>query len=306
MLNWDKDISATVYGYRTRENITPCFVTYHKSHEIEDSINYNDYFVNPSVFAWESRSNRKLESNEIQNVISSERILLFIRKKDGEGKDFYFMGDCTIIPDSIEQSEMPKTKQPIVHFKFQLEQAVNEDLYKYITSNNKIEEEKSEIEENFEIEAKKLNENVFTIPLYDFYAAAGNFSEMQSDKSFSQIAVPEKYTSNAGYFACTVKGESMNKRIPNDSVCLFKKYTGGSRSGKILLIENYDRQDPDFHSAFTVKTYASRKNVSEEGWEHLEVLLKPNSYDSSFKDLVINMENAQEMNVIGEFIEVLE
>jgi len=136
LLNWDKDISATIYGYRTKENITPCFVTYHKSHEIEDSINYNDYFVNSSVFAWESRSNRKIESNEIQNVINSNRILLFVKKEDAEGTDFYFMGDCEIIPNSIEQAEMPGSKKAIVHFKFKLEEPVNEDLYKYITSNN--------------------------------------------------------------------------------------------------------------------------------------------------------------------------
>tara|TARA_R110001632_G_scaffold55094_2_gene134899 strand:- start:2940 stop:3329 length:390 start_codon:yes stop_codon:yes gene_type:complete len=128
---------------------------------------------------------------------------------------------------------------------------------------------------------------------------------MQSNKSFSQIEAPEKYASSSDYFACTVKGESMNKRIPNGSVCIFKKYSGGARSGKILLIENYDSQDPDFNSAFTVKTYASRKIITEEGWEHLEILLKPNSYDLSHKDIVINIENADEMNFIGEFIEVL-
>jgi superfamily II DNA or RNA helicase/HKD family nuclease/SOS-response transcriptional repressor LexA len=293
LLNWDKDVSSTLYGYRTNENITPCFVTYHKSHEIEDSIKYNDFFVNPSVFAWESRSNRKIESNEIQNVINSERILLFVKKGDGEGTDFYFMGDCSIIPDSIEQAVMPDSKKPIVHFKFKLEQPVSENLYQYITSNNITEV----------IEQVK---DIFTIPLYDFYAAAGNFSDLQSDKTYSQIIVPEKYSQNTDYFACKVIGESMNKRIPNGSICIFKKYSAGSRSGKILLIENYDRQDPDYNSAFTVKTYASQKAISEEGWEHLEILLKPNSFDLSYKDIIINEENANEMNVIGEFIEVLE
>jgi len=31
---------------------------------------------------------------------------------------------------------MPGSKKAIVHFKFKLEEPVNEDLYKYITSNN--------------------------------------------------------------------------------------------------------------------------------------------------------------------------
>ncbi|WP_299015290.1 DUF3427 domain-containing protein [uncultured Polaribacter sp.] len=303
LLNWDLDISATVYGYRTRDNITPCFVTYHKSHEIEDSIKYNDYFINPSVFAWESRSNRKLGSDEIQNVIKSERILLFVKKEDAEGTDFYFMGDCSIIPNSIEQATMDDGRTPIVHFKFKLDKPVNEDLYNYITSNNS--SDTREIEVVKDLVEEKTIEKTFTIPFYDFYAAAGNFSDMQSEKSFSQLEVPEKYTLNSDYFACKVIGESMNKRIPNGSICIFKKYSGGSRSGKILLIENFDQQDRDFNSAFTVKTYASQKNISEEGWEHTEILLKPNSFDSSYQDIVIDIENANEMNIIGEFVEVV-
>lgn len=302
LLNWERDISSTVYGYRTNNKITPCFVTYHKSHDIEDSINYNDYFVNSSVFAWESRSNRKIGSPEISNVINSKRILLFVKKGDGEGTDFYYMGDCSIITNSIEQAVMPDSKKPIVHFKFQLEQPVIEDLYTYITSNNNSEEIKEKETENTkEIPIKKS----FTIPLYDFYAAAGNFSDLQSEKTFSQIEVSEKYSSDEGYFACKVIGESMNKRIPNGSICVFKVYSGGSRSGKIFLIENHDIQDPDFNSAFTVKTYASQKIVTEEDWHHQEILLRPNSFDSSYIDIVINEENANGMNVIGEFICVL-
>lgn len=302
LLNWDNDISSTVYGYRTRENKTPCFVTYHKSNEIEDSIKYNDYFVNQSVFAWESRSKRKIESSEIQKVISSERILLFVKKEDAEGTDFYYMGDCSIIPGSIEQAIMSKSNDSVVHFKFKLEQPVSDDLYKYITaSSNNTQNEPL----NNNVKEEKIVEKKFTIPLYDFYAAAGSFSELQFEKSFSEIEVDEKYTLSSDYFACKVIGESMNRRIPNGSVCIFKKYTGGSRSGKIFLIENYDIQDLDFNSAFTVKTYISQKNVSEEGWQHLEIILKPNSYDSSFKDIIINQENAHEMNIVGEFIEVL-
>jgi len=131
LLNWDKDISSTIYGYRTRNSITPCFVTYHKAKELEGDINYNDYFVNSSVFAWESRSNRKMESSEIQDVINSDRILLFVKKEDGEGTDFYYLGDASILPGSISQDITDKGS-PVVHFKFQLDKPVIDDLYNYI------------------------------------------------------------------------------------------------------------------------------------------------------------------------------
>ena len=303
LLNWENDISSTVYGYRTRNEITPCFVTYHKSDDIEDTIKYNDYFVSPSVFAWESRSNRKISSQEIKNVINSKRILLFVKKKDAEGTDFYFMGDASIIKNSIQQAEMPDSGKPVVHFKFQLELPVKDDLYNYITGTNKKKLPKLIIKP---VKQRIIEEesSKFTIPLYDFYAAAGSFSEMQDEKDYKLITVPERYATQ-DYFACKVTGESMNRIIPSGSICLFKKYSAGSRNGKILLIENRDSYDPDFNSAFTVKIYSSEKTITEEGWQHNSILLKPNSFDSKFESLIINEENSNEMRVVGEFITVL-
>ncbi|MFD1553052.1 DUF3427 domain-containing protein [Putridiphycobacter roseus] len=309
LLNWEKDISSTVYGYRTVEKTTPCFVTYNKSDDIEDSINYNDRFISPSEFAWESRSNRKLSSSEIQGVIKSERILLFVIKEDAKknkDRNFYYMGDVTVKPESTKQTVMPDSLTPIVHFRFQLEQPVVENIYKYITTNLKETDNKVNLETelNLETRGKIIEKPTCKIPLYNFHAAAGNFSEMQQDKEYELISVPEKYSKDE-YFACKVVGESMNRRIPNGSICIFKKYSGGTRNGKILLIENYDIQDQDFNSAFTVKTYTSQKTVSEEGWQHYEIVLKPNSTDSTYKDIIINAEECEGLVTIGEFVEII-
>jgi hypothetical protein len=135
ILNWDLDISSTLYGYRTRDNITPCFVTYKKSLEISESTKYNDHFIDSKTFAWESRSQRNIESPEIQNVINSKRILLFVKKGDGEGTDFYFIGDCKIINGSIKQDKMDDGK-PVVHFSFELDEQIDEGLLKYLTTDN--------------------------------------------------------------------------------------------------------------------------------------------------------------------------
>lgn len=134
ILNWEKDISSTVYGYRTQNKQTPCFVTYRKSEGISLGTQYNDHFINPQTFAWESRSNRKIDSAEIQNVIHSELILLFIKKSDGEGTDFYCLGEVSIVENSIVQAQMPKSEEPVVHFKYQIKNRVEENLYKYLTS----------------------------------------------------------------------------------------------------------------------------------------------------------------------------
>ncbi len=310
LLNWEKDISSTVYGYRTHGGATPCFVTYHKSDAIDNTINYNDHFINPSTFAWESRSNRRLKSNEIKDVINSNRILLFVKKQDGEGTDFYFMGDVSIIPDSIEQGFMPGSNLPVVHFKFQLSQPVIDSLYQYITTDKiKPVDKASMPEETSKIipiqDSLSLEEGLRNpIPLYDFYAAAGTFSELQSEKDFTLIEGP-KNSSRNDYFACRIIGESMNRVIPNGSICLFKQYTGGSRNGKIVLVENKDIQDQDFNSAFTIKTYSSEKVISQESYEHISIVLRPNSFDDSYKDIIITEESAAGMRVVGEFVRIL-
>jgi hypothetical protein len=51
----------------------------------------------------------------------------------------------------------------------------------------------------------------------------------------------------------------MNKVIPNGSICLFRKYTGGTRNGKIVLVQHTSIQDYDFGSGYTVKEYHSKK-----------------------------------------------
>ncbi len=313
VLNWDKDISSTVYGYRTNKGSTPCFVTYHKGDDVEGSIDYNDYFVSPSVFAWESRSNRRIESSEIQNVIKSKRVLLFIKKADSEGTDFYYMGDVRIIPESIKQGEMKDTAQPVVHFKFKLENSVPENLYSYITdayldsTMPQLDVAPLEMTDTMEEEITPKEETqVYRIPFFDFYAAAGSFSDIQTAEDYTMIEVPEFYNKE-GHFACKVIGDSMNRRIPNGSICIFKHPVVGGRTGKILLVEYYNKQDADTQSHFTIKTYSSSKVITEEGWKHERIILKPNSYDVNYKDLIISQEDIidNNFNVVGEFVGIL-
>lgn len=97
----------------------------------------------------------------------------------------------------------------------------------------------------------------------------------------------------------------MNRVIPNNSICLFKHYKGGTRDGKIVLVENSDIQDPDFNSAFTIKTYSSEKEITDEGWKHTSIILRPNSYNPSYENIIINEENGSNMRIVGEFIKII-
>jgi hypothetical protein len=55
------------------------------------------------------------------------------------------------------------------------------------------------------------------------------------------------------------------------------------------------------------KTYASEKRATDDGeWEHSVILLKPNSTESRFKDIVLHEDDCENMRIVGEFVTVLE
>ena len=144
------------------------------------------------------------------------------------------------------------------------------------------------------------------IPLVDISAAAGNFSDLQSHSKLTWIEPPFNISAKKGYFVCKVVGESMNKRIPNGSYCLFKQDEGGSRNGKIVLVESTSINDSEFGSGYTVKEYHSLKNVSDEGWRHESIRLKPLSNLEEYKDLVLTVDDLLNFRVVGIFDRVIE
>ncbi|MCY1552958.1 hypothetical protein D9M68_893930 [compost metagenome] len=96
----------------------------------------------------------------------------------------------------------------------------------------------------------------------------------------------------------------MNKIIPNGSLCLFKKYTGGSRNGLIVLVEGSEIQDADSGANYTIKEYSSKKSTDEEGWHHEEIILKPLSTEP-YEPIVLRDEETINFQVIGIFVRVL-
>ncbi len=311
----ENPVAQNVGGYLVSPDNEHCpiFVNYHKEEHISESTKYEDEFVNNKEFDWMSKSNRTLKSNDVQSILGNNgsiRLPLFIKKNNDEGLEFYYMGELSPNLNQIEQTTMPNDSGkllPVVKFRFNLADPVTQTMYDYL--NEKVMHGDEKLKKTGQIipiqESSDFQEELRNpIPFYEFYAAAGSFSEMQSEKDFKLIEGPEN-SSGKEYFACKIIGESMNRVIPNGSICLFKIYTGGSRNGKIVLVENRNIQDPDFNSAFTIKTYSSEKSFSEDTWAHTSIVLRPNSYDSSYQNISITEENSAGMRVVGEFIRIL-
>ena len=310
-------VAQNVGGYVVSSDGTHCpiFVNYHKDDDISESTKYEDEFINNKEFSWMSKSNRKLESNDVQAIQGNrERIRrpLFIKKSNDEGLEFYYMGDVEPQKDKTEQSTMQAgngKNVSVVKFIFSLSTPVADEMYQYLrekegSKNSKVQSVKG-ISTVIDINTKG-GEKKNLIPFYEFHAAAGSFSDMQENKDYEMIEVPSQYSTDNKYFACRVVGESMNRRIDNNSICIFKVPLGGSRNGKIVIVENYGKNDDEYNSSFTIKTYASEKRTSENGeWEHSVILLKPNSTDSRFEDIVLNEEDCENMRIVGEFVAIL-
>ena len=139
ILNWEKDDSSTIYGYKIKNGTCPIFVTYEKKENIASSTKYEDVFLNSQIFSWMTRSRVSEQSEEAQKLIhwkdNGLKILLFIKKSDGEGSDFYYMGLAH--PLTWRQTEIYNDvgkKLPIMNFELQLENCVREDIYNYFVS----------------------------------------------------------------------------------------------------------------------------------------------------------------------------
>ena len=147
--------------------------------------------------------------------------------------------------------------------------------------------------------------NVNAVPLFDLQVAAGAFSEPQVVEDCDWVELPEPFVPKEGFFVTRVVGESMNRRIPNGSWCLFKARPAGSRNGKIVLVQHRDIQDTENGGQYTIKFYHSEKAVNDESWSHTRITLKPDSTIDGFKEIVLERDQAGELTVLGELIAVL-
>jgi len=150
---------------------------------------------------------------------------------------------------------------------------------------------------------------VNAVPLLDLKIAAGGFSTEQVVASFHDydwVELEARYKPAPGLFVAQVIGESMNRRIPNGSWCLWRANPGGSRQGKVVLAQHRDIADAELGGRYTVKVYESEKVLSEDGgWRHRVVRLKPASHDPRFEVMEFDGSEAGGLSVVAELVGVL-
>ena len=126
-----------------------------------------------------------------------------------------------------------------------------------------------------------------THEIYTLKAAATKFGEEFAPES-----------GQADEFVAQVVGKSMEPTIPDGSLCLFRRYTGGSRNNRIYLIERAG--DLNETTRYSVKRYRSRKHIGEDEWHHLSVIAEPDNPDFA------SFELREDDRIIAEFVRVID
>ena len=138
------------------------------------------------------------------------------------------------------------------------------------------------------------------LPLYSLRAAAGRLGEEMASAEEDWVPAPAGMHLTPDLFVAHVVGRSMEPRIPDGSLNLFRFNPVGSRQNKILLIQRFGVLDET--ARYTVKRYTSRKSYSGEGeWRHEQIRLEPLNPEFDAWDV-----GPEDFAVVAEWIRVLE
>ena len=85
------------------------------------------------IFRWDSQIGKGPNSSYIADVVAPKHKHLFVKKSDGEGTDFYYMGEFKIISLEADKKKDNKGKlQDITKLRFEMNDVVREDLLEYL------------------------------------------------------------------------------------------------------------------------------------------------------------------------------
>jgi SOS-response transcriptional repressor LexA len=137
------------------------------------------------------------------------------------------------------------------------------------------------------------------LPLYSLRAAAGRLGEEMPAEAEDWVPAPAGVKLDQNLFVAHVVGHSMEPRIPDGSLNLFRFNPVGSRQGKIVLVERFGITDAS--ARYTIKRYTSEKRRDGDQWEHTRIRLEPLNPDYEAWDV-----DPEGFAVVAEWLRVIE
>ncbi|HEY7306905.1 MAG TPA: S24 family peptidase [Bryobacteraceae bacterium] len=139
------------------------------------------------------------------------------------------------------------------------------------------------------------------LPRYSLAVAAGPFLTNPEDIQAEEwIETPPEMKLDDDMFVARIQGHSMEPKIPDGSLCVFRRNVVGSRSGRLVLVRNSELADDN---QYTVKRYRSEKTVAEDGFVQTRIRLE--SLNPTYPSWDLD-EDENKYQVIAEFVRVLE
>ncbi len=139
------------------------------------------------------------------------------------------------------------------------------------------------------------------LPRYSLAVAAGPFLTNPEDVTADEwVEAPPGLRLDEDMFVARIQGHSMEPRIPDGSLCVFRRGVVGSRNGRLVLVKNPgDTGD----NQYTVKRYKSEKKQTEEGF--LQTRIRLESLNPAYPSWDLDLDEDKYV-VIAEFVRVLE
>ncbi len=144
ILCWETNpVAQSVGGYMISKDEKDCaiFVNYNKEENISASTKYHDRFISRNEFVWMSKSGRTFKSNCVSKILEQNtyqmRIPLFVKKKNLEGIEFYYLGNIQVQKESAVEKLIVNDEGKnvsVVEMNYTLSTPVEKSLYDYITS----------------------------------------------------------------------------------------------------------------------------------------------------------------------------
>ncbi len=135
------------------------------------------------------------------------------------------------------------------------------------------------------------------VPLLDLEAAGGPFGEARSVEADAWVAVDQASGVLPGAFAARVRGTSMEPRVADGSICLFRRPGPGNRAGRMFLVELREPGAPEDGGAYALKML---QPIQRRGRRLVEL----RSLNPSVKSVVVDPAR-DELRVVAEMIRVL-
>ena len=151
-----------------------------------------------------------------------------------------------------------------------------------------------------------LDDSTNAVPFYDLAGAAEMLSASHVAETPPEwVELPDAFRAGANLFVARVVGESMNRRIPNGALCLFRGNPSAPGQNRVVLVQHEGIGDPELGGRFTLKVYGSEMMAAREGGRSKRIILSPDSTESRFKPVVLDESNEDAVRVLAELVAVI-